>query len=147
MLLELGAIGSIGSEDDPALQRDHDLGLGGRVKFGQVEGLYLLLIEQDDIDSFLKLVDDAGLQVLVEGHECLAVTAPGGMHIDDQQLGVLVGVVGEEVLCVSNGGRQLQFLALRSHACPNLSYNYSKKHRPIFIIVGLEISQQQLILS
>lgn len=137
MLLELSAVRPIGREDDPALQRDHDLRLGGRLEFRQVQGLYLLLIEQDDVYSFLELVDDAGLQVLVEGHECLAVTAPGGMHVDNQQLGILVRVVGEEVLCVSDGGRQLEFLALRSHACPNLSYNNSKTQHPTFIIAGV----------
>ena len=126
MLLELGAVGPISREDDSALQRDHDLGLGGGVELGQVQSLYLLLIEQHDVHSLLKLVDDGGLQVLVEGHERLAVSAPGGVHVDDQQLGVLVRVVGEEVLGVADGGRELQFLALRSHACPNLSYNNSK---------------------
>ena len=84
MFLKLSAVGSIRSEDDSTLQRDHDLRFGGGVKFRQVQSLHLLLIQQDDVDPFLELVNDAGLQIFVEGNERLAVTAPGWMHVDDE---------------------------------------------------------------
>ena len=102
MLLELGAVGPISREDDSALQRDHDLGLGGGVELGQVQSLYLLLIEQHDVHSLLKLVDDGGLQVLVEGREGLAGPAPGGVHVNDEQFGIFFVEVAEEVVGVAD---------------------------------------------
>lgn len=84
VLLKLSAVGTVGSEDDLALEGDEDLGLGGGMEFWQVERLHFLLVHHYDVHALLKLVDDGGLQVFVEGDEGLAGAAPGRVHVDDQ---------------------------------------------------------------
>ena len=82
VFLELSAAGPVRSEDDASLQRDHDLRLGGRVEVRQVQALDFLLVDEDDLHALLELVDHAHLEVAVEGHQGLAVPAPGGVHVD-----------------------------------------------------------------
>jgi hypothetical protein len=115
VFLELCAVGAVGSEDDLALESDDDLGLGGGVEFRQAQTLQFLLVDQDDVDALLEFVDDAGLQVFVEGYEGLTGATPGRMDIDNQQLGVPFIEVGEEVVRVANHRRQLHLLCLLSH--------------------------------
>lgn len=115
MLLKFGAIGAVGGEDDPPLQGDNDLGLGGGMQFWQVQPLQLLLVDHYDVHTLLELVDNTRLQVLVEGNQSLTGTAPGRMHVDDQQFGIFVVVVREEVLGVADDRCQLDLLSLRCH--------------------------------
>lgn len=82
MFFELGAAGAVGGEDNTALEGDQDLGLAGRVEIWKVEALDLLLIDEDYLHAFLEFVDYAHLEVAVEGHEGLAVAAPGWMNVD-----------------------------------------------------------------
>lgn len=68
------------------------------------------MIDQDDIDSFLELIDDIGLQVFVERHECLTGTTPGGMNIDDDHFGISLIEVVHEVVRISDDCGQLRLL-------------------------------------
>ena len=84
------------------MKGDDDFGFAGRLEFGKVERLKLFLVNQNDIDSFLELIDDVGLQVLVEGHKCIANATPGGVNIDDDQFGVFLVVVMHEVVGITD---------------------------------------------
>ncbi len=81
----------------------------------QVQAFYLLLVHQNYIHSFLELVDDTVLQIIIEGDECLAGAGPSGMDVNNEKLGVPVIVVGKEVLCVSDHSGQLYLFTLCSH--------------------------------
>lgn len=115
MFFELSATGPISSEDDFALEGDHDLGFGGGAEFWQIEGFNFLLVDHDDIDSLFELINNTNLQVPVEGHEGLAVPTPRRMHIHYQQLGVPLVEVGEEVRDIHYRRRQLHLLRLLVH--------------------------------
>jgi hypothetical protein len=115
VFFQLSAVGPVRGEDDLALHGDDNLGLGSGAEFREVEGFHFLLIDEDDVYSFLKFVDDAGLQIFIARDEGLAVAAPSRVHIDDQQLRVLFIVIAEKVLCVSDHSGQLQLLSLLSH--------------------------------
>ena len=121
VVLQFGGVGSVDGVDDLAVEGDDDLRLAGRLELGQVQGLDLLLVHQDDVYSLLELVDDVGLQVLVEGHQSLAVPTPGRVNVDDHQLGVLLTVEVGEVVSVSDGGGE--FYLFGRHQV-TLSYKY-----------------------
>lgn len=102
MFLQFCGIGSIGRKYDLSLQCDDDLGLAGGVQFRDSQGLHLLLSQQHDVHPLLELIDDVGLQVLVEGRQSLARTAPGRVHVDDQQFRVFFVEVTQEVVGITD---------------------------------------------
>ena len=57
-----------------------------------------LSINENDIDSFFKLINDCWLKVLVAWLEGFAVAGPGRMNINDEKLSILIVEVGVEVL-------------------------------------------------
>lgn len=68
VFLKLSAARTIGSEDDFALQRNHDLGFGSGAEVWQIEGLNFLLVDHDDINSLFELINNTNLQVPIEWH-------------------------------------------------------------------------------
>lgn len=115
VFLQLSAARTVGSEDYPALERNHDFGFGGGAELWQIEGFNFLLVNHDDINSLFELINNTNLQVSVERHECLAVPTPGRMHVHDQQLWVLVIEVREEVGHICYHRRELYLLHFFVH--------------------------------
>lgn len=109
VVLQLGCVGTAGCVNYSALKGDDYFRFTGRVKIWQVEGFDFLLIDEDDVDSFFEFVDDVGLQVFVEGEECVAWSAPGWVYIDDDQFWIFLIVVVKEVVMVSDGGGEFCF--------------------------------------
>lgn len=72
------------------------------MQFWDIQWLYFLLIQQYDVHSFLKLINDVGLEVFIEWHEGLTMTTPGGMNVNNQQFRIFVIVEGEEMFSVSD---------------------------------------------
>lgn len=109
MVFEFRCVGPIGNIYEFALQRNQNFGFASGMQFWYVQRFYLLLVYQDDIDAFLKLVDDVGLQIFVEGHECLTRSTPCRMHIDYYQFRILFVENSLEVVDIAYGRGEFYF--------------------------------------
>ena len=68
MIFEFRCVGSVDSVDYFALKGDQNFRFAGRTHLRNIQRFNFLLGNQDDIDSFLKLIDYASLEVFIEGH-------------------------------------------------------------------------------
>lgn len=116
MFFEFRGIGTVDGEDDLSLESDMNLGLAGRVQFWDSKRLHFFLRQKDNVHASFEFIDDVGLQVFVEGHEGVTGATPGGKDVNDDQLGITLVEVGEEMVCIADCGGQL-YLFLGSHFC------------------------------
>ncbi len=107
VLLKFGGVGPVCREYSFALQDDDDFGLAGGMEFGQGQRLNFFLGQKDDVHSFLELVNNIDLQVLIEWRQGLTGPTPGGIDVDDKQLGVSLRVVSEEMVGITDDRGQL----------------------------------------
>ena len=61
MFLELSTTRTVGSEDNSALEGNHDFGFGGGAELWQIEGFNFLLVDHDDINSLFELINNTNL--------------------------------------------------------------------------------------
>lgn len=95
---------------DLPLQSEQYLGSAGGMKLLVLQPCYLLLVHKEDIDSFLELVDDCGLEELVGVVEGLARATPGGVDVQDHQFLIVLVEVLQEVLLVPDGDVEFHLL-------------------------------------
>ena len=107
MLLQLRSVRSVDREDDLALQRDQYLRLARRVQFWNPQRFHLLLRKQHNVDPAFEFVDDACLQIFVGRNHCFAGATPRGEDVNDEQLGITLVEVSEEMFCIADDGGQL----------------------------------------
>lgn len=70
--------------NDFSFKGKQDFGFGGVAFKGWVlEFFEFLCINQNDIDSLFKLIDDSSLEIFVARFQSFAVAGPGGMDINN----------------------------------------------------------------
>ncbi len=85
VVFELWHVGAVNFMNDLAFKCQQHLGLGCSAFKSRVLQLFnLLSVNQNNVDSFFELVHNCALQVLVAWFKGLAMTGPGGMHVNDE---------------------------------------------------------------